>query len=41
MVFLLTEMSQSPLVVVVDVLLHVVDVVHDVLSQSQWVLQMM
>ena len=38
MVSLLTRMCQSPLVVV-DVVLHVVDIVHDVLAQHQSLLQ--
>ena len=38
MVFLLTRMCQSPLVVV-DVVLHVVHIVHDVLVQQQLMLQ--
>ena len=38
MIFLLARMCQSPLVVV-DVLLHVVGIVHDVLVQQQLMLQ--
>ena len=40
MVTLLTVMCQSPLIAV-DVVLHVVHIVHDVLIQHQWMLQVM